>query len=216
MEILVLNLISSLIENCMKSIAKVSYFLIIGIIFPTIIHPSFILAQNPYKPDSKGKMVFLTRYISEYNLSEDELKSMQFYTSKKISLKVSTLQTQVEKDLSSSSLSTENVTQSSEISIPAYTPGVVSKKIPGGLAIDFGSGIIIEFIDRNMVMGNLVEYSVDVLECRFDYVVKINGLEYKTYYLGFAYLLTDPLNISTINKVEYQKSVAPGKRVKNE
>lgn len=199
----------------MKSIARLPYVLIIGIIFTTIIHSSCILAQNPYKPDSKGKMVFLTRYISEYNLSEDELKSMQFYISKKISLKASTNQTQVEKNLSSASLSTENVTHSSEISIPAYTPGVVSKKIDGGLEIDFGGGIIIEFTNKRMVMGNLVEYDVDVLECQFEDVVTVNGLEYEIYYSGFPYLLTDPINISTTNRVEKQKSVAPGKKVKN-
>lgn len=206
----------------MKSNAKRSLALMIGLVIFTIIYANNIFSQNPHKPDSKGKMVLLDKLIYEYNLTESELLSLQYYVNIKFVLKATATKTDRNKDLSSSSFTTDRVTYNSEITIPAYTPGVAIKASSSSITIDFGDGVIIPFNYHNIKVGTydgIFGYAAPVGES-----VTINSTEYSinvppTISLnmrdcGVPYLLIDPFTETSRSRTEIQSKTVTGKTIK--
>jgi len=212
----------------MKS--RINFLIVIGVLesifllFPDSIFSQEISERRVLGQDKNGKILLLNSIVSKYKISEDELKGFQVYPNAKIILRAVSSGSQLKKDIDNKSFSTENVTYRSEIVIPEYTPGVITKFHPVyGVDVDFGDDIIIHcdqvFIDISRYVG----YSEKAYGIGDKAVVKVNDNEYKSEVLtglghilfNVALLVIDPINESAQSRTEMKTKTAPGKVIKN-
>jgi hypothetical protein len=153
----------------------------------------------------------------EFNLTDQDLMSIQYYNSDTIVFRTPDKVENVSiKSVTNKIISTTETTYRSEIVLPAYTPGVAVKITDYSINVDFGKGIVVPF--TKMPAGVFWIRCMKRVSPLHQTIVTINGIDYNANYSRDEYfkdwadifLLAD-LTILRKKKEEIQKQIAPGR-----